>query len=112
MISESEIEPIDTLPDSDHPEERTASGEAPLATTAMLKLSGGVGTGMGLQKAKSLLVAKNGLTFLDIIARQVLRLRERSGHRIPLVLMNSFSTNADSLEALSAYPELNIRLPL
>ncbi len=112
MIPESEIEPVVTLPDSDHLEERTGTGRDELAKTAILKLNGGLGTGMGLQKAKSLLVAKNGLTFLDIIARQVLKVRERSGQRVPLVLMNSFSTHSDSLEALSAYPELDIGLPL
>ena len=43
-----------------------------------------------MTRAKSLLEVKDGLTFLDIIARQVLALRERSGARLPLVLMNSF----------------------
>ena len=38
----------------------------------MLKLNGGLGTGMGLEKAKSLLPIKDGVTFLDFIARQVL----------------------------------------
>jgi len=37
----------------------------------MLKLNGGLGTGMGLEKAKSLLEIKDGNTFLDFIAKQV-----------------------------------------
>jgi UTP--glucose-1-phosphate uridylyltransferase len=37
----------------------------------VLKLNGGLGTGMGMTKAKSLLEVKDGLTFLDVIARQV-----------------------------------------
>ena len=37
----------------------------------MLKLNGGLGTGMGLNQAKSLLPIKDGVTFLDFIARQV-----------------------------------------
>ena len=37
----------------------------------MLKLNGGLGTGMGLEKAKSLLEVTGGLTFLDLIAKQV-----------------------------------------
>ena len=41
-----------------------------LKKTAVLKLNGGLGTSMGLEKAKSLLVVKDGLTFLDLIARQ------------------------------------------
>ena len=56
---------------------------------------------MGLTGAKSLLEAKDGLSFLDIIARQVLALREEHDARLPLVLMDSFSTREDSLAALS-----------
>ncbi len=37
----------------------------------MLKLNGGLGTSMGLEKAKSLLPVKEGKTFLDLIAEQV-----------------------------------------
>ena len=44
----------------------------------MLKLNGGLGTSMGMTKAKSLLEVKDGHTFLDVIARQVLHLRERA----------------------------------
>ncbi len=47
----------------------------------MLRLNGGLGTSMGLTGAKSLLEAKDGLSFLDIIARQVLALRERARRR-------------------------------
>jgi len=59
-----------------------------------------------MTRAKSLLEVKDGLTFLDIIARQVLRLRERFGVRLPLVLMNSFYTRDDTLAALERYPAL------
>ena len=68
----------------------------------MIKLNGGLGTSMGMTKAKSLLEVKDGRTFLDLIAEQILDLRERSGARLPLVLMNSFATQADSLAALRA----------
>lgn len=110
MIPESDITPVDTLPDADNlPEaellERT--GRTALSQTILLKLNGGLGTSMGLQKAKSLLPVKNGLTFLDIIARQAMH----AG--VPLVLMNSFATRADSLAALEAYPALKHKgLPL
>ena len=53
---------------------------------------------------KSLLEVKDGLTFLDIVVRQMLHLRERTGARLPLVLMNSFATRDASLAALSATP--------
>ena len=67
---------------------------------------------MGMTKAKSLLEVKDGLTFLDIIVRQVLALRASSGARIPLVLMNSFATREDSLAALREYPDLEADVPL
>ena len=79
----------------------------------MLKLNGGLGTSMGMTKAKSLVEVKDGQTFLDVIARQVLHLRERHDAPIPLLLMNSFATRDDTLEALERYPDLRLDgLPL
>ena len=101
FISEADIQPIASLPRAETLPERLAGvGGAALAKTILLKLNGGLGTSMGLERAKSLLVVKNGLSFLDIIARQALQ----TG--VPLVLMNSFSTRADSLAALEKYPGL------
>ncbi len=48
----------------------------------MIKLNGGLGTGMGLQKAKSLLDVRGGETFLDLIAKQVLHLRADAWGRL------------------------------
>ena len=62
----------------------------------MLKLNGGLGTSMGLEKAKSLLVVKDGKTFLDLIAEQVKAMRRAYGCAVPFVLMDSFSTSADT----------------
>jgi hypothetical protein len=47
------------------------STQSLLSATAVLKLNGGLGTSMGLEKAKSLLEVKDGKTFLDLIAEQV-----------------------------------------
>jgi UTP--glucose-1-phosphate uridylyltransferase len=66
---------------------------------------------MGMDRAKSLLEVKDGLTFLDVIARQVLALRKQSGARLPLVLMNSFYTRDDSLTLLHGYEELASDVP-
>jgi UTP--glucose-1-phosphate uridylyltransferase len=69
---------------------------------AIIKLNGGLGTSMGLNGPKSLIEVKPGHTFLDVIARQVLALRTRHGARVPLILLDSFSTRARTLEALPA----------
>lgn len=86
-------------------DELDPAGENSIAHTILIKLNGGLGTSMGLERAKSLIVAKNGLSFLDIIVRQVEFLRRRCRAPLPLLLMNSFSTEADSLAALAqAHP--------
>jgi len=110
MVPEAEIEPladvlaVDSLPEGD---------ESALDRAVVLKLNGGLGTSMGMTRAKSLLAVKDGLSFLDITVRQVLELRERHGARIPLLLMNSFATRDDTLAALEPYPELAVEgLPL
>lgn len=46
-------------------------GEAYLPETVVLKLNGGLGTSMGLDKAKSLLPVKGDDCFLDLTAKQV-----------------------------------------
>lgn len=107
LIPESAIEPAAELPSTDtFSEEMTNAGREALPQSILLKLNGGLGTSMGLEKAKSLLQIKNGLTFLDIIAKQAIH----SG--IPLVLMDSYSTSDDSLAALAQYKELQGGIPL
>jgi UTP--glucose-1-phosphate uridylyltransferase len=112
VLPEAELEPVESLPDLEElPSDDAAAAEA-LDRAVVLKLNGGLGTSMGLDRAKSLLEVKNGLTFLDIIARQVLALRQRSRARLPLVLMNSFATHEDSMAALARYPEIEGDVPL
>jgi len=101
MVPESAIEPADGIPDAEaFDASLAAAGEAAMPKAALLKLNGGLGTSMGLERAKSLLTVKDGLTFLDVIARQALR------GGVPLVLMDSFSTRDDTLAALSRYEGL------
>jgi UTP--glucose-1-phosphate uridylyltransferase len=108
-LSEAEIEPV---PDADVADQAAradarAEGEAALPRAVVIKLNGGLGTSMGMTRAKSLLPVKDGLSFLDVTARQIVRLRERTGVAVPLVLMNSFRTHADSLAALAQYGKLS-----
>jgi UTP--glucose-1-phosphate uridylyltransferase len=107
MLPESEIEPVDEVQDLD----ALPDADAPLDEAVVIKLNGGLGTSMGMTQAKSLIEAKDGLSFLDVVARQVVELRERSGARLPLVLMDSFSTQADTLAALERHPEVASDLP-
>ena len=53
-----------------------------LPKTAVLKLNGGLGTSMGLEKAKSLLEVKDGRTFLDLIAEQIKYTRSKIGAKV------------------------------
>mmetsp|Transcript_4908 Transcript_4908/g.10839 ORF Transcript_4908/g.10839 Transcript_4908/m.10839 type:complete len:463 (-) Transcript_4908:636-2024(-) len=103
MVGEDKITPVDNLPSYD-----SLSKEDPafLQSTVMLKLNGGLGTGMGLEKAKSLLELKDGNTFLDFIAKQVMQMRSDYGVQLAFMLMNSFSTSADTLSFLSKYEGL------
>jgi UTP--glucose-1-phosphate uridylyltransferase len=111
VLPEAELEPVQELPGFDDlPDDEGAAAEA-LDHAVVLKLNGGLGTSMGMTRAKALLEVKDGLSFLDVIARQVLELRRRSGARLPLVLMNSFHTREDSLAALARYPELASDVP-
>jgi len=107
LLPEDALGPVRELPDAD----ALPDAEAPLDEAVVIKLNGGLGTSMGMSRAKSLLEVKEGLSFLDVIARQVLALREASGARLPLVLMNSFYTRDDSLALLERYEDLAADVP-
>ena len=72
----------------------------------MLKLNGGLGTSMGLDKAKSLLKVKGENTFLDLTAKQITSMRKEFGLNVKFMLMNSFNTSKDTLNFLSKYPSI------
>jgi UTP--glucose-1-phosphate uridylyltransferase len=115
LISKADIDPVaeGEIADVEKLAGLRKVGEAAVEKSVVIKLNGGLGTSMGLDRAKSLLKAKDGLSFLDIIARQILTYRRQHQVRLPLVFMNSFSTQADTLEALSPYDDLPINgIPL
>ncbi len=112
MIPEDTIDPLDmeSLADLEVPQEVAAEA---IRHTAVIKLNGGLGTSMGMERAKSLLCVRRGLSFLDIIARQVLHLRTEYDATLPLMFMNSFRTSADTMAALGRYDDLAVEgLPL
>ncbi len=106
FLIEGDIEPVVDLPDSKQFAAYREIGSRAVHRTVVIKLNGGLGTGMGLERAKSLLEVRDGLTFLDLIARQILAARGATGAPIPLLLMNSSRTALESEGALTAYSTL------
>jgi UTP--glucose-1-phosphate uridylyltransferase len=103
------LKPLADLPGLDQlPEPSPAQARDALDRLVIVKLNGGLGTSMGLSGPKSLLEVKPGVSFLDVLARQVLALRERYRARLPLVLMNSAVTRDASLEVLHRYQGLSV----
>lgn len=106
IIPESAIAPVPELPDAEALDAALeAVGRASLSSAVIIKLNGGLGTSMGLRAAKSLLPVKSGQSFLELIVHQA----RHAGS--PLVLMNSFSTQADSLALLDDLPPTPGDLP-
>ena len=103
LIPEESIAPAGDLPKAD--ELPAGDGADLLGQTVIVKLNGGLGTGMGLLGPKSLLAVREGVNFLDLMVRQTLSLREQSGTKVRLLLMNSFSTSEDTLAHLQRYAE-------
>ncbi len=84
----------------------TKHDDSLLDQLAVIKLNGGLGTSMGLDKAKSLLPVKGEFNFLDILANQIIALRDKYQSRIPLIFMNSFKTQKDTITYLEKYDTL------
>ncbi|VDP91808.1 unnamed protein product [Echinostoma caproni] len=76
----------------------------------VVKLNGGLGTTMGCTGPKSLISVRNDLTFLDLNVQQIEVLNNNYGANIPLVLMNSFNTNADTEKVLRKYQQVNVEI--
>jgi phosphoglucomutase len=106
-ISEDSIEAAKSLPTlNDDITGKVVQNTSLLDSTVVLKLNGGLGTSMGLDKAKSLLDVKGGNTFLDLTAKQVITMRNEFKSPIKFMLMNSFNTSKDTLTFLSKYPSI------
>src|SRR5258708_32874243 len=107
MVSEATIEPIAALPRLEDVSESVAGTDNLLNQLVVIKLNGGLGTSMGLDRAKSLIPVKGQDTFLDFIARQILHLRGGGAAEPAFYLMDSFSTQKDTLDYLKKYPGLS-----
>jgi len=101
VLEGDELEPVRDVPSLAELDD----GDPALGRPVVIRLNGGLGTTMGLSGPKSLVEVKPGVTFLDVIALQVL------AARVPLVLMNSYATRGPSLAALEPYGGLSGDLP-
>ena len=97
LLYDREIQPVDLqdIQDFDRLEKYAAAGRRVLQHCVRIVLNGGLGTTMGLTGPKSLIEAKNGKNFLEIILKQA----DYGG--VQLALMNSFNTHAATREALA-----------
>ncbi|MCB9552653.1 MAG: UTP--glucose-1-phosphate uridylyltransferase [Myxococcales bacterium] len=99
-----EVEPLgagDLVDAAALPEPSAAHRAELYRRLVVIKLNGGLGTTMHLDRAKSLVPVRGGRSFLDLIAAQIRALRAESGAGVPLLLMDSFRTRDDSLRALA-----------
>jgi len=101
VLESDELEPVSDVPSLEELDE----GDAPPGQVVVIRLNGGLGTTMRLSGPKSLVEVKPRVTFLDVIARQVL------AARLPLVLMDSYATRGPSLAALERHGNLAGDLP-
>jgi len=96
LIFNKDIRPVESneIADSAQFDAFANAGKKALPHAVMIVLNGGLGTSMGLTCAKSLLEARDGKTFLEIILQQA------EIRRIRLAFMNSFNTHADTQATL------------
>jgi UTP--glucose-1-phosphate uridylyltransferase len=113
LIREDSITPLTDPPALADMAVAEDPARAALGQTVLIKLNGGLGTSMGLDRAKSLLPVRDGQSFLDIIVAQVRHARQAYGARLPVLFMNSFRTRDDALSALARHSDVAVDgLPL
>ena len=113
LIPEDSITPLLDPPMLDDIQVTNEQARDAIGRTVIIKLNGGLGTSMGLEAAKTLLEVRDGLNFLDLIVQQVSAARSTYGARLPLLFMNSFRTDDDTLAHLARYEDLAVEgLPL
>ncbi|MFC1752510.1 UTP--glucose-1-phosphate uridylyltransferase [Thermoproteota archaeon] len=76
-------------------------GKTMISKAAVLKLNGGLGTTMGCKGPKSSIKVTDNLSFLELIAAQMNALRRLYNTPVPLILLNSYYTSAETAAILS-----------
>lgn len=108
LIFEDSISPLAAPPMLADLDVDADQATAAFGRTAMIKLNGGLGTSMGMDRAKSLLLVRDGRSFIDLIVEQVQHARRANDAPLPLIFMNSFRTRGDTLSALAKHGEQGV----
>ncbi|PJZ70663.1 nucleotide glucose-1-phosphate uridylyl transferase [Leptospira perolatii] len=95
-----DLDPTSDEIDLETIEKNTKPNLSNLEHLAVIKLNGGLGTGMGLSGPKSLIEIKDGMSFLEVIAKQIEFLRKNYHTQVPLLFMDSFNTQEQSQKVL------------
>ncbi len=102
LLSDADIQPLspEDLADTNDLRAYSDAGRNVMKKTVAIVLNGGLGTSMGLTKAKSLISVKGGKTFLEIKLKQA----EHCGAQ--LAFMNSYNTHQDTVSSAAALSPL------
>ncbi|XP_043694543.1 UTP--glucose-1-phosphate uridylyltransferase-like [Telopea speciosissima] len=105
--SPTNVVPYDKLPPS--PED-ISDRKNILEKLVVLKLNGALGTKLGFSGPRSNVKVHRSCTFLDLIVKQINVLNSKYRCNVPLLLMNSFHTNDDTLEIIKKYSKLKVEI--
>merc|ERR1711892_207170 len=105
-LPQNAIQPYANLP---HTEDKEAI-RTMLDQLVVIKLNGGLGTSMGCSGPKSVIPVRSDLTFLDLTVQQIEHLNKKYDANVPLVLMNSFNTDEDTMKIIRKYSGFNISI--
>ncbi|XP_042202403.1 UTP--glucose-1-phosphate uridylyltransferase-like, partial [Callorhinchus milii] len=104
--SEKSVLSYDSLQAMELPEDMASL----LNKLVVVKLNGGLGSSMGVSGPKCLIEVRNGCSFLDLAVEQIEHMNRTYGSDVPLVLMNSFHTDEETLKVIPKYSECNLKL--
>jgi len=110
-IAEASIAPLANPDTYDETAPVDAAGQAALAQTVIIKLNGGLGTSMGLAKAKTFLEVVAGRSFLDLLVQQVRWARQRYGPPASSAAIDSIPKSRVDPRSDSTRARIPVRLP-
>ncbi len=106
-IPESTLEPIDELPCMQIIKSIPVNKQL-LNELVVIKLNGGLGTSMGLDKPKSFVRIKEDKSFLDLALEQIIAQRKNYGVDVQFLLLNSFNSSKMTLDYLREHKQAEL----